>query len=237
MKTHHLLLITIILSLGIAIAGYFVSTTLLKSKKYDRSVIVKGLAEREVEANLAIWPISFSETSNDLTEIQSQLDYKTQIIHNFLAEQGFIENEISNGIPTIHDMLADRYAARDQLNMFRYIGNSNITVRTTDIQKLNKAISQISNLIGKGIVLSQDNYWQMVEYLYTDLNLIKPAMIEEATRNAREAAEKFAQDSGSRVGKIKKASQGLFTITDRDVNSRHIKNVRVVTTIEYYLID
>ena len=237
MKTNQILWLSIILSLGMITAGYFIGNTLVKSKMHDRSVTVKGLAEREVDANLAVWPISFSETSNELSEIQAQLDKKTEIIYNFLVNQGFSQEEIANGIPTINDVFADRYAARDQFNTFRYIGNSNMTVRTKDIKKLNNAIANISKLIGQGIVLNQNNYWQTVEYLYTDLNVIKPEMIEEATKNAREAAEKFAQDSGSKVGKIKNASQGLFTITNRDINSPHIKNVRIVTTIEYYLND
>jgi hypothetical protein len=98
-------------------------------------------------------------------------------------------------------------------------------------------MENITSLIGQGIVLSQTNYWQQAEYLYTSLNDIKPVMIEEATKNARQAAGKFAVDSDSKVGKIKKASQGLFTITNRDMNSPHIKKVRVVSTIEFYLDD
>jgi hypothetical protein len=99
------------------------------------------------------------------------------------------------------------------------------------------AAEKAGELIGKGIVLVGENYGRTTEFLFTGLNDIKPAMIQEATKNAHTAAEQFAKDSGSKVGKIKNASQGLFTITDRDMNTPDKKNVRVVTTVEYYLND
>lgn len=237
MKSNHLIPASLILSVGILLAGYFVGNLFVKAKKLDRSVTVKGLAEREVVADLAIWPLNFTEGSNDLAEIERNINSKSQVVIRFLKDAGFREEEISRGVPAIQDAWANPYTTRDQLAGYRFIGNFDITVRTGDIPMLQKAMEGITGLIGQGIVIGQANYWQQVEYLYTALNDIKPAMIEEATKNAREAAEKFAVDSDSKVGKIKTASQGLFSITNRDMNSPHIKTVRVVTTVEFYLND
>jgi hypothetical protein len=224
------------LAIGLGIAGYFIGNALVKARKLDRSVVVKGLAEREVDADLAIWPIKVFDASNNLSELERSIKTKSERIREFLNEQGFSSREISSGIPTITDAWANPYGGNQQ-NAYRYSGNFEITVRTSDIEKLDAAINGIAGLIGEGIVIGQNNYWQQVEYLYTKLNEIKPEMIEEATKNAREAAEKFAVDSKSEVGKIKRANQGLFTISNRDMNSPQIKKVRVVSTIEFYLKD
>jgi hypothetical protein len=237
MKSNTLVPAAFLVSVGLILAGYFIGNALVKAKKFDRSVVVKGLAEKEVLADLAIWPMKFTEAGNDLGEIEKNIKLKSGIVVDFLKEMGFEEKEISKGVPAIMDAWANPYGQSDQSASYRYSGSFDITVRTSDIDKLKKAMEEITGLIGKGIVISQSNYWQQVEYLYTALNDIKPAMIQEATKNAREAAEKFAVDSDSKVGKIKMASQGLFTISDRDMNSPDIKTVRVVTTIEFYLDD
>lgn len=237
MKSKELIPAAIILSLGLILGGYFIGNFFVKAKKFDRSVVVKGLAEKEVLADLAIWPMKFTEASNDLAEIERNINTKSRIVIDFLKERGVTEEEISKGVPAITDALANPYTQQGQTAANRYTGSFDITVRTSDIPKLKRAMEDITSLIGKGIVIGQANYWQQVEYLYTALNEIKPGMIEEATKNARQAADKFAVDSDSKVGKIKTASQGLFTISDRDMNSPHIKTVRVVTTIEFYLED
>lgn len=237
MKSNALIPASLILSLGLILSGYFVGNFFVKAKKFDRSVVVKGLAEKEVLANLAIWPMKFTEASNDLVEIEKNINSKSAVVIDFLKGEGFSDDEISKGVPAIMDALANPYANQQQNVANRYTGSFDITVRTEDIPKLKTAMEGITQLIGKGIVIGQANYWKQVEYLYTSLNDIKPGMIEEATKNARQAADKFAVDSNSKVGKIKKASQGLFSITDRDMNSPHIKTIRVVTTIEFYLED
>ena len=237
MKSNTLIPAAFILSLGIVLGGYFVGNFFVKAKKFDRSVVVKGLAEKEVLADLAIWPMKFTEAGNSLSEIEANIRTKTAVVIDFLKEMGFAENEISKGLPAIVDAWANPYNQQAPSAANRYAGSYDITVRTADIAKLQKAMEASTTLIGKGIVMGESSYWQQVEYLYTALNDIKPAMIEEATKNAREAAEKFAVDSNSKVGKIKTANQGLFTINNRDMNSPHIKTVRVVTTIEFYLDD
>jgi hypothetical protein len=237
MKNNALVPASLFIAIGLIFAGYLIGNTLIKAKKYDRTVTVKGLAERMVQADLAIWPLQFTEAGNDLSALEKSIKTKTDAVLDFLNAHGFSEEELSRGVPAITDAWANPYNTQGQRGNYRYIGNYDITVRTTEIDKLNDAMENITSLIGQGIVLSQTNYWQQAEYLYTSLNDIKPVMIEEATKNARQAAGKFAVDSDSKVGKIKKASQGLFTITNRDMNSPHIKKVRVVSTIEFYLDD
>ena len=226
-----------ILGISLIVAGYFISQTILKARKFDRYVSVKGLSEREVMADIAIWPFEVTVVSNNLNELQSELSKQSTIIRNFFKEQGFSAEEITVGTPNIQDNQAIMYGGGGQTSPYRYIAKMDVTIRTSDIKMLQKAASDVLELIGKGVIIGAKNYWQQIEYLYTKLNEIKPDMIEEATINARQAAEKFARDSGSKVGKIKQAHQGLFSIQNRDVNTAHIKKVRVVSTIEFYLQD
>ena len=179
MNSNKLIPASFILALGILFAGYFVGNFFVKAKKFDRSVVVKGLAEKEVLADLAIWPMNFTEASNDLGEIERNIKQKSDLVIAFLKDKGFEEEEISKGLPAIMDAWANPYSQQTSAN--RYTGSFAITVRTEDIPKLKAAMEDITSLIGKGIVLGQSNYWQQVEYLYTALNDIKPAMIEEAT--------------------------------------------------------
>ncbi len=225
------------LALGLIVAALILGNSLIRFKTLDRSVVVKGLAEMEVDADLAVWPITFSEASNNLVELQSTLDRKQKIILDFLGEVGFTPDEISIGMVNISDQKANLYGQNNQFVEFRYIGHAKMTVRSAQIPRMSQAITRLTDLVGKGIVLNQDQYMSQVQYLFTRLNSIKPAMIESATKNAREAAEKFASDSKSKAGKIKRATQGLFTIEDRDMNTPDKKIIRVVTTVEYYLVD
>jgi hypothetical protein len=217
----------LLVSLGIIIAGFAVGNGISRIRTSDRFVSVRGLAEQDVNADLAIWPISFDITGNDLVDLQQKVDSKRGIVSDFLREAGFTPAEISHSAPKIRDNEATtNYESRAEAK-FRY------TARTIVKQAMEKS----GNLVSKGIVLAAENWENRTEFLFTALNNIKPAMIEEATLNARSAAEKFAKDSGSRLGKIRNATQGLFSIQDRDMNSPEVKKVRVVTTVEYYLID
>lgn len=226
----------ILVCIGMIVLGYFISNGIVTVKALDRTVTVKGLSERDVSASVAIWPIKFNEVSNDLTEVYSAIQKKNSLIAAFLGQKGFEEGEISTSVPSIVDRQAQDYgdASREK---FRYSGTSIITVYTADVDLARKTMNDLVELGKSGIAISGQDYQTRTEFLFTGLNEIKPAMIEEATRNAREVAEKFAKDSGSRLGKIKKASQGQFSIEDRDSNTPHIKKVRVVSTVEYYLSD
>ncbi len=204
-------------------------------KKYDRFVQVKGLSEREVNADLAVWPINITLTGNDLNTLKSDIESQNSEVYNFFIVQGFDKNELTKGSTNINDVRADIYNSNFQNNTFRYLAKSEFTVRTNDIDKLQKALSESLELMSKGIILGSKNTWRPIEYIFTGLNELKPPMIEEATKNAREVAEKFARDSDAQVGEIRMASQGLFSITDRDENTPQIKLVRVVSTIDFQL--
>ena len=225
------------ISLSIIIAGYFIGNMHRNAKKFDRFVQVKGLAERELEADLAVWPIQISLTGNDLITLEDRIDAQKETVHQFFTEQGFQDAELSMGVTNIQDTRADIYNSNAQYREYRYIAKTDFTVRTTNIDILQDALSESLQLISEGILISSKNTWRPIEYIFTGLNDIKPSMVEEATVNARVVAEKFAMDSGSRVGKIKSARQGIFSINDRDQNTPEIKTIRVVSTIEYFLED
>ncbi len=228
---------TILICGSIVIAGYFVGNMHRTGKKYDRFVQVKGLSEREVLANLAVWPMNITLTGNDLKSLKSEIEQQNKEVYEFFLSQGFNQDELTAGIVNINDARANIYDSNLQNNEYRYIAKSELTVRTGDIKKLQKALTESLELISKGILLGSKNSWRPIEYIYTGLNELKPSMIEEATKNARDVAEKFARDSDSEVGEIRIARQGLFTINDRDENTPQIKIVRVVSTIDFQLRD
>ena len=223
------------IGLGIIIAGIFVANALYKSRVADRYVTVKGLAEKEVDADLAIWPITFKDAGDDLLALQKSIDEKRRIISEFLIKEGFKEGDINHSAPKITDTYAEGYYGGQQPQGPRYRIQKTVTLRSSDVELVKQTMEKSGNLVTKGIALSE-NWENRTEFLFTGLNNIKPEMIREATINAREAAETFAEDSGSKIGKIRKATQGFFSITDRDANSPDRKVIRVVTTMEYYLI-
>lgn len=227
---------TLIIFIGLIIAGYFVGNMHKTGKQFDRYVQVKGLSEREVDADMAVWPINITLTGNDLAVLKKEIEGQNEAVNSFFTAQGFTRDEITRGTTNISDARANLYNTNNQ-NPYRYLAVSEFTVRTTDIPKLKKALTESLSLMSKGIILGSKNTWRPIEYIFTGLNELKPEMIEEATKNAREVAIKFAEDSQSNVGKIRVARQGLFTINDRDQNTPEIKIVRVVSTIDFQLED
>jgi len=230
------LLLGVCLVAAAAVLGYQLSDAAIRFKQFERSVTVKGLAEREYPADVVIWPIQYTVASNDLEQLYAELDRQAESIHAFLLLGGIEPEEISNSAPSITDKSAQQYGNGSSAQ-FRYTAQRTVTVYSSDIERVRAAMAGLSQLGRQGIVLSGNEYQSRPEYLFTRLNEIKPEMIEEATRNAREVAQKFATDSDSRLGKIRKASQGQFSISDRDANNPHIKKIRVVSTVEYYLSD
>jgi hypothetical protein len=228
-------LLGLLVAVGLTLGGYFVGDGFFQARALERSVEVKGLAEREMPADTAIWPLQVVVAGNELEVLLGQLEEQGQQVRAFLILRGFGEDEISVGPPNITDRLAQGFG--DQNVKLRYSVSQVITVFTSNIQAVRAAGDELLELGKAGIVLNQDDYQFRTQYLFNGLNEIKPAMIEQATRNAREVAEKFAEDSDSRLGKIRSARQGQFSISDRDSNNPHIKNVRVVSTLEYYLDD
>lgn len=222
--------------IGLVALGYVLGEAAIEFKQYERSVTVKGLSEREYKADVAIWPIQFTVAENDLESLYSSIDARALHITDFLREKGLGAEEISLAPPAITDKSIHQYgnSARPE---FRYIGLQTVTVYSENIDAVRSLMGSLSELGKKGIVFTGGDYQSQTEYLFTRLNEVKPEMVEEATREAREVAQKFAADSQSTLGKIKKASQGQFSIRARDKQNPHIKRVRVVSTVEYYLSD
>lgn len=235
LRTWPALLLGLCFLVGMGLLGWQVSNALVTVKEYERTVTVKGLAEREVPADIVIWPIGFTLASNNLNDLYADLEAGKQKVQAFLREEGIAEDAITLGAPVINDKSVHAYG--NEVSDFRFAATQMVTVYASDIASIRGAMSRLSELGKQGLVLMGDNYGTQTQYLFMGLNEIKPAMIEEATKKAREVAIKFAEDSGSRLGKIKRASQGQFSISERDANNPHIKNVRVVSTIEYYLAD
>jgi hypothetical protein len=188
-----------------------------------------------MQADIAIWPIKFSEAANDLNELYAAIEAKSGTIIEFLKQKGFAAEEITRSAPSITDRQVEYADAQAQ--RLRYTGRSTITVYTKKVDDVRKAAQGMVELGRQGIVLAGEDYDSKTQFIFNRLNELKPAMIEEATRSAREVAAKFAKDSESRLGKIKSASQGQFTIEDRDSTTPFIKKIRVVSTVEYYLVD
>lgn len=238
MQKHHLSYFSLgfFIFLGLVSLGYLLGKATTEYKQFERSVTVKGLSEREFSADIVIWPIQFTAASKQLENLYNTIDTSTDKISAFLIKQGVKVDEITLSSPAITDKSAQQYGGGTQAQ-FRYTAVQTVVVYSTNITAVRAVMSSLSVLGKQGIVFTGGNYSSQTEYLFTKLNDVKPEMIEEATRKAREVAEKFADDSQSRLGKIKKARQGQFSITARDNNNPHIKKVRVVSTVEYYLSD
>ncbi|NOU52610.1 SIMPL domain-containing protein [Pseudoalteromonas sp. JBTF-M23] len=204
-------------------------------KEMERTVQVKGLAEQEVMADTVIWPVFYKDADNDLEALVARIEKKNSAIRAFLTLHGFDEGEITQATPSIVDKYAQEYSQNER--GFRYIAKSGMTVFSHQPIKVKQALNALNSLAKQGIAITQDDYQNRIEYMFTGLNDIKPQMVQEATQKAREVALKFAKDSDSQLGKIKSARQGQFSISDRDSNTPQIKTVRVVTSVEYYLSD
>ena len=218
---------------GLVVLGMMFPRAVEKYRSYDRTVNVKGLCEKEVKADKVIWPVVYKVMANDIQSIYDQTDRSNETIVDFLKAGGIDVSEMTVSVPQISDKFANEYGNNDRA--YRYIATNVITVYTDKVDDVLSLMSKQSDLLKKGIVTGGNDWENPVEFKYEGLNEIKPAMIEEATMNAREAAEKFAKDSDSRLGKIKTANQGTFTIENRDSNTPYIKKVRVVTSVTYYL--
>ena len=230
------LVLGVFILLGMSALGYLLGDAAIRFKEFERSVTVKGLAEQEYPADVVIWPIQFTLAGNELAALYANLEDNTARIQSFLEEAGIPAAEITVSAPVITDKSAQSYGGAQQPE-FRYSALQTVTVYSGEVERVRGVMGRLVDLGKQGIALTGGGYQEQTEYLFTRLNEVKPAMIEEATTKARVVARKFAQDSNSRLGKIKRASQGQFTISPRDKNNPHIKQVRVVSTVEYYLSD
>lgn len=223
-----------IISLGLLALGLCIRSGIDFAASRDRTVDVRGLAEREVPANVVTWPIMFKEVGNSLPTVYANVSATNQRIVDFLKSNGITDQEISIGAPKVQDLTTDRY--NNQPLPYNYAITSVVTVSSGKVKEIHALINRQGELFAQGIAITNDYNYQ-ITYDFTDLNSIKPEMIAGATKNAREAAKKFADDSESSLGKIKTARQGQFTIDDRDSTTPYIKKVRVVTSLTYYLED
>lgn len=220
-----------LLSIGLILGGFLLGDGLVRAKDADRSVTVRGLAEREVTADLATWTISYSSTASDLQSAQSEVDADSKAISAFFKDVGFPADALEpTGVNVNYysDQGVPQYTVRQRM-----------TLRTSDVELAQKAAKRQVELVRRGVVLEEGSG---MAYTFTKLDAIKPEMVAEATKDARAAAEKFAQDSGAGVGKIRQATQGYFSIEGRDgesggwgVNDTPHKKVRVVTTVDFSL--
>lgn len=220
-----------LIALSIVILGLCLKSGIDNFTFRDREVTVRGLAERQVMANEVTWPITFNIAGDDLTTIYDNVSRTDSIIVRFLTSSGITRDEISVAPPSTYNAAANQYGS--STFKYKYSLESTVTVTTKKVDKVRELLGRQAELLKEGVAFSNS----YINYRYTDLNAIKPAMIEEATKNARLAADKFAADSHSKVGKIKTASQGQFTIDDSDSSTPWLKNVRVVSTIVYYIED
>ena len=221
-----------VIALGLASAGWFAAQGMARLKTQDRYVTVKGSAEKIVEADLVVWPLPHTVGGNDLADVQRQLDANTATIRQFFLKAGFAAGEIVVSPPRLEDRWA--YAFGDQRPPERYRYSTTVSLRTTKVARALAMLRQSGELVARGVMIGEGS---QPEFDYTRLNDIKPALIAEATANARESALQFAKDSDSRIGGIRSANQGMVTISDRDQSSPQVKKVRVVTTVEYFLRD
>ena len=225
----------IFVAIGLLLLGVQVRNGLSSISSNQRVVTVRGLSEKEVTANKVTWPIVSKEVGNDLPSIYSNIEKTNSAILSFLKNNGITDSEISVNPPQVVDLQADRYNSQNV--PFRYNVTNVVVVTSSKVEQVRKLIERQTELLKQGIAIVAGDYQYQTTYEYTDLNSIKPDMIADATKNAREAANKFAADSDSKLGKIKTASQGQFSIEDRDQYTPYIKRVRVVSTIVYFLKD
>jgi hypothetical protein len=226
-----MLLPSIAIVAGLALLGFFVSKGLTSIANQEQYVTVKGLAEREVLANKVVWPLPYKCVSNDMQKLYDEIETNRHIVLSFLKEGGITGDEIVISAPAVTDRLAQSYVP-DNIK-FRYQAEAVITVISPQVEKVIELMGKQIELMKDGVIIS-DEYSYQTQFEYTALNDIKPAMVEEATRNARAVAQKFAEDSDCELGNIKQATQGQFSITS-DETTPQIKNIRVVTTVKYAL--
>lgn len=223
-----------LLAAGLIGGGALIGQGVVNARVGDRSVSVRGLAERDVKADLAVLPLRFTASGEVLSEVQGRIDGDLEIVRRFLTAQGYPVEAVSLGRLEVADRRSREYASQD--NGPRFILAQTVIVRTNDVDRVQATTRALNDLVRQGVVL-QD--FSGPTYVFTKLNDVRPAMIAEATAAARTGAEQFAEDSGAPLGPIRQATQGSFQILARDEIGDETqspdKKVRVVTTISYRL--
>ena len=234
MKLSEKFLPSLLIAVGIAVSGLCIKSGMDSFAAKERVVSVRGLAEREVKANKVTWPIQFKVVGDELNAVYNSIQKNNAAIIDFLKQNGVKDDEISVNAPDLTDMEAERYVNNIR---YRYNVSQVIVVVSNDVDKISNLIMRQTELLKQGVAIAASDYQYKVSYEFTELNSIKPEMIAEATKAARIAGEQFAKDSDSELGKIKKATQGQFSIENRDENTPYIKKVRVVSYVEFFIED
>ena len=232
----------VIMALGVALGGFFIGNGFYKSLA-SRTVTVKGLAEMDVIADTAVWSIKFNRVGADLARVQSNIDSDIKKTRQFLIENGFKEEELQNLRIQVRDKFAgySDVERRSAENPDRYVIETGVMVRSGSVGLVDTVSRKMGDLVKQGVTVTEDYTGPI--YVFNGLNDIKIKMIEEATKNARAAGEQFAKDANAKLGKIKSANQGTFSISARDQvdawsdNEKQAinKRVRVVSTITFNL--
>jgi len=224
------------LILGLAIFGSQIGRAVKTGREFDRYLTVRGLSEREMKATLAIWPIKFSDYAESLATLKGTMATDRASVIAFLKSNGIATNEITQGLPDVSDREDERIQEKAP-TLARYRGVVTLVVRSPNVEVVKKAIQAVDALLDKGVSLAGNENMDRIQFIFDAdaVNAVKPDMIKEATANARASAEKFAQDSKSTVGRIRRATQGTVEIEDRDVATPERKIIRVVTTVDFFL--
>ena len=234
------------LILGLALGGYFIGKGAARFRSETRTVTVKGLVEKEVKADQAVWVLRFRRASEDIRDAHTKINSDREATISFLRNQGFKDENISRQPTRTIDKLAREYGQNQANERFRYIVTGSLLVKTTDIDLVNKALGETEELLKSGVLLDgqyEDNTANP-RYIMTTFNALRPQLLAEATKNARLTAQQFASDSGTQVGKIRSANQGAIQIFGSDGNdesapysptSTPLKKIRVVSTFEFEL--
>ncbi len=243
-------LVALGMCVGMIAGAAILGRSLQEIRKGERYVTVKGVAERDVKADLAVWAMKLRVAGADLATAGKTMEAARAKVLQFLAQKGFTADEIAGQELHVSDRQAADYGSGNVREMLRYVVEATITLRSKNVDRVQQVSRMTDELVRAGVVLSSKDEWQAgPRFMFTQLNAIKPAMLADATKSARAAAVQFAADSGSNVGAIRRASQGLFSITDRDQSAPGQveggtqdngetdpnKRVRVVVTVDYFL--
>jgi hypothetical protein len=220
----------LVIALGLAASGYFIGQGISERNAGKRMISVKGLSEREVPASVATWTIGYSANGNELGEINKKLADSTKAVMAFLKEAGFAEIDMAVQPPSLQDTSMEPREKDVPPPPERYKASQSVLLRTAKVDLIKPALASASNLMVSGVLLSGKSE---PNYIFNQVNEIKPGMIQEATKNARIAAEQFSRDSQTSLGKLRNASQGWFQVENRDAATPERKIVRVVVDVEY----
>jgi len=219
----------LVIAVGVALAGVFIYMGIHQIAYHDRAVTVKGLSQRTVHADYVVWPLKFQVSGNDLTSLSRQLSQVEKTARQFFLDKGFKAEDMSLSNVEVENNWANYYERRPEYN---YTISRSLIISTADVERVVSNQGCQAELLAQGVILN--SYAWNTNYQYNGLSDLKPEMIEEATKNARAVAQKFADDAQCALGSIRNASQGQFSI-ENDENQPWMKHVRVVTTVDYYL--